>query len=91
MEDLFDDGLVACDVDGLLDCDFEALLDDEAPLLVRPDDVEGFVDALLEALAPDPRPACDVEGRVPPFPAVLKFPLLILLLTRLEVFLLFLL
>jgi len=76
------------DVVGLVD----ALLDDEAPLLVLPDcDVAGFDDALLDPEAPDPRPACDVEGRVPPLPAVLKFPLLTLLLTRLEVFLLFLL
>jgi hypothetical protein len=106
-EDLFDelgdDVLVAFDVEGLLDrdvealldaealLDVEALLDDEAPLLVRPDDVEGLVDARLEAVFPDPRPACDVEGRVPPLPAVAKSPLLMLLLTRLEVFLLFLL
>ena len=89
--DLFDDDLVACDVDGLLDGDVEALLEVEAPLLVRPDDVVGFVDALLEALAPDPRPACDVDGRDPPFPAVLKFPLLILLFTVLDLFLLLLL
>ena len=60
--------------------------------MVLPDcDVAGFDDALLEPEAPDPRPACDVEGRDPPFPAVLKFPLLMLLFTRLEVFLLFLL
>ena len=94
-EDLFDelgdDVLVAFDVEGLLDRDVEALLDAEAPLLVRPDDVEGLVDARLEAVFPDPRPACDVEGRVPPLPAVAKSPLLMLLLTRLEVFLLFLL
>ena len=103
--DLFDDDdLFACDVDGLLDgdvealldeealLDVEALLDDEAPLLVRPDcDVAGLVDARLEAVFPDPRPACDVEGRVPPLPAVLKLPLFILLFTRLEVFLLLLL
>ena len=84
------------DVDALLDedalFDDEALFDVEAPLFVRPDcDVEGLVDALLEAVAPDPRPACDVDGRLPPLPAVLKFPLLTLLLTRLEVFLVFLL
>ena len=59
--------------------------------MVRPDDVEGFVDALLEAEAPDPRPPCDVDGREPPLPAVLKFPLLILLFTLFDVFLLLLL
>ena len=102
VEDLFDelgdDDLLACEVDDLFDgeeealLDVEVLLDVEAPLLVRPEfDVEGLVVALLEAEAPDPRPACDVDGRVPPFPAVLKFPLLTLLLTRLEVFLVFLL
>jgi hypothetical protein len=87
-EDLFDelgdDVLVAFDV--------EALLEVEVPLLVRPDcDVAGLVDARLEAVFPVPRLACDVEGRVPPLPAVLKLPLFILLFTRFEVFLLFLL
>ena len=101
-EDLFDelgdDVLVAFDVEGLLDLDVEAtldveaLLEVEAPLLVRPDcDVAGLVDARLEAVFPVPRLACDVEGRVPPLPAVLKLPLFILLFTRFEVFLLFLL
>ena len=69
------------------------LLFDEVPFLVRPAcELEGFVDALLDPDTPlEARPACDVDGRDPPFPAVLKFPLLMLLLTRLEVFLLLLL
>ena len=33
----------------MLEFEDEALFEDEAPLLVRPDDVEGFVDDLLEA------------------------------------------
>lgn len=102
-EELGDEVLDAFDVEGLLDREVDALLvveallvvdallEDEAPLLVRPDDVEGLVDARFEAVDPDPRRACDVDGRVPPLPAVVKLPLLILLLTRLEVFLLFLL
>ena len=92
VDDLFDvlgdEDLFALDVDG----DAEALLAVEDPFLVLPDcDVAGLFDALFDAPAPFPRPACEVEGRVPPLPAVLKFPLLILLFTLFDVFLLLLL
>lgn len=41
----------------------------------------------MDDAAFEERPACDVEGRVDPLPAVLKFPFFILLFTVLEVFL----
>lgn len=89
--DLFDElgDVNLLDVDGLLD----ALLEVDAPFLVRPAcDFDWFVDARLEVDAPfEERPVCEVEGRDPPWPAVLKFPFLTLLFTVLEVFLLFLL
>ena len=83
LDDLFD---VLGDVEALLLV--EALFAFEDPPLVLPDCV---VEARFDAPDPLPRPACEVEGRVPPFPAVLKFPLLILLFTLFDVFLLLLL
>ena len=83
------------DADDLFDelGDVDALLEVDALFEVRPAcDFDGFVEARLEVDAPfDTRPVCPVEGRDPPWPAVLKFPFLTLLFTVLEVFLVFLL
>ena len=78
-----------------LDCDFvgfvDALLFDEVLFLVRPAcEFDGLVDALLDAPF-EARPACDVDGRDPPLPAVLKFPFLTFLFTVFEELLLLLL
>ncbi len=90
-DDLFDElgDVDLFDVDGL----FDALLAVDAPFEVRPAcDFVGLVEARLEADDPfETRPAWEVEGRDPPWPAVLKFPFLTLLFTVREVFLVFLL